>query len=133
MNYMQKEMREQLMQDIQSGKIWGLRLVKTHVDAIRTNAYADIYLIPREIVKWDDKKFYVKTRRNLPYYSNYNGIDYVTPHCKEKTDEYVLSEGYFDAFEYYDGNILRGIDYIPAAVNPDDQVQITEYEVLWCY
>lgn len=133
MKYMQKEMREQLMQDIQSGKIWGLKLVKTHVEAIRSNAYADVYLIPREIVKWDNEKFYVKTRRNIPEYKNYNGIDYVEPSCKEKTEEFELCEGYYNAFDYYDGNILRGIDEIPMAVNPEDQIQITEYEVIWSY
>lgn len=133
MNWMQKEMRDQLAKDIQEGKIWGLRLTKTHVDAIRNNAYADIYLIPRKIVKADDEKFYVETRINHPYYSQYNGIDYVTPHCLEKTEQYELCEGYYDAFDYYDGNYLRGTDYIPAAVNEEDQVQITEYEVLWCY
>ena len=87
MNWMQKEMRDQLAKDIQEGKIWGLRLTKTHVDAIRNNAYADIYLIPRKIVKADDEKFYVETRINRPYYSQYNGIDYVTPHCLKKTEQ----------------------------------------------
>lgn len=133
MKYMQKEMREQFMQDIQSGKIWGLKLVKTQVEAIRSNAYADVYLIPREIVKWDNEKFYVKTRRNIPEYKNYNGIDYVVPHCKEKTEQFELCESYYNAFDYYDGNILRGIDEIPMAVNPEDSVQITEYEIIWSY
>lgn len=133
MNWMQKEMQEQLMQDIQNHKIWGVRLIKTPIEAIRSNAYADAFMVPREIIDYDEEKFYVKTRRNIPYRSHYNGIDYVSPHCKEKTDQYEACEGYYSAFDYYDGNILRGIDYIPAAVNPEDQVQITEYEVLWCY
>ena len=133
MKYMQKEMQEQFKEDILSGKIWGLRLVKTPNDVIRNNAYADIYGIPRQIVNADENKFYLKTRINDPYRSQYNGRDYVAPTCLRKTEEHELLEAHYDGFDYYDGSCVQSSVEIPAAVNSEDIVLISEQEVIWSY
>lgn len=133
MKYMQKEMLEQFMQDLHDGKIWGLRLVKTPINAIHNNAYGDIFGIPRQIVKSDNEKFYMLSRRNKPYFSGYNGIDYVEPHCKEKTDIYAKTEAYYSAFNYYDGCTLQSITEVQSPVNEDKSVLITEYEIIRSY
>ena len=83
----------------------------------------------------DDKCFFLKTKLRDPYYlkNEYNGKDYCMPKHSRPLEKYSDIEGYYTAFNYYDGDILRSTEEFPAAVDPKDAVSITEYEVLWCY
>ncbi len=117
MVYMQNEMIESLKKDIREGKIWGLKLVKHPCEVIRNNTHGDIFNIVREIVDADDQCFYLRTN------------------CRHADGKAYLydCEAYYEAFSYYDGDILRSILNIPAAVDEKDAIQITEYEVLRSY
>lgn len=132
---MKKEIQEQLKYDIAKGKIWGLRLVKTPIEAIKTNCYGLIFEESREIVGFDEEKFYLKTRYREPTYlpGTFDGKNYAVPDYSLPTDIYSDVEAYYSAFNYYDGDILRAVCKIPAAVNPKDSIKITEYEVIRSY
>lgn len=135
MKYMPKDMIKDLKSDIKNGKIWGLKLVKTTTEVIQNNCYAQLYLEPREIVSFDDNCFYLKTRINQPHYlsGTYNPVDYYSPDYSIPDDIYTNAEAYYNAFSYYDGHYLKSIQEIPNAVNANDQIQITEYEVIRSY
>ena len=137
---MEKELQDQqatasvyLKKDIQEGKIWGLRLIKTPTEVIRDNSYAMMFNIVREISGFDEKKFFLKTKRNVPSYFDYKNYEYQKPDGYVTTDNYCECEAYYGAFNYYDGNILRSTQYFPSCINEEDQVQVTEYEVLHIY
>lgn len=134
MIFMQEEMQRDLKKDIQSGKIAALCLVRTNNAVIRDNTYAQMYFVDREVCGFDDEKFYLKTKKMEPHYhtdaydgKNYRKPDYATP------DGYFECEAYYAAFNYYDGDILRSVVEIPAAVKDEDRISITEYEVLRSY
>lgn len=135
MLFMQEEMQNDFKKDLKEGKIFGLRLVETQNEVIRRNVYADIFGTIREIVGYDDKKFYLRTRRSTPYYlkETYNGSDYVLPDFSLPEDEYYDAEGYFEVFNYYDGNRLKSSQEFSAMVNQKDIINITEYEVIRSY
>ena len=114
MIFVPEGMLEQLKIDINEGKIWGLRLVKSPVAVIEDNKYADMFGIVREIVNPTDDGFSLKTKRND-----------ICGWCE--------CEAYYSAFSYYDGDILRAVDNYSAVVDEKDAIQITEYEVLWSY
>ena len=133
MVYMQEEMIESLKKDIQEGKIWGLRLIKTPVEVIQDNSYAMMFNVVREITGFDDDKFFLKTKRNVPAYYEYKNYDYQKPGGHVSSERYFDCEAYYQAFSYYDGDILRSILNIPAAVDEKDAIQIAEYEVLKSY
>lgn len=127
---MKLNMIDRLKEDIQSGVIKSLRLVKVHNEAIRNNCYALIFDIVRPISFVDDKKFYLKTQKVRYGYTNYDGINYRLPDRYEPTNEFADCVAYYDAFDYYDGKILRKTESFSAVVDQKDAVQITEYEVL---
>ena len=133
MIFVPDEMKEQLINDIKEGKIWGLRLIKTPTEVIRDNSYAMMFNIVREISGFDEEKFFLRTKRNVPCYIDYKNYEYQKPNGYVSTDECYEAEAYFQAFEYYDGDILRSTQYFPSCINKEDQVQIIEYEVLRSY
>lgn len=135
MNFMQKEMQEELKKDILSGKIYGLKLIKTPIEAIRNNRYSLMFGEIREIVNANETCFYLKTRVMEPHYlkGTSNGVDYSISDFSIPTQNYVNCEGYYSAFENYDGHILQAISEVPNAVNEKDIAQITEYEVIRGY
>lgn len=114
MIFVPEDMLEQLKADAESGKIWGLRLVKSPVAVIEDNVYADMFGVVREIVKVTKDGFSLRTKRND-----------ISGECD--------CEAYYGAFSYYDGDILRAVDHYSSVVNEKDGVQVTEYEVLWSY
>ena len=137
---MEKELQDQqviasadLKKDIQEGKIWGLRLIKTPVEVIRDNSYAMLFNMVREISGFDDEKFFLRTKQNNPVYYDYKNYDYQKPNGYVSGDEYCECEAYYRAFNYYDGNILRASEYFSSCINEEDQNQVTEYEVLHIY
>ena len=130
---MQEEMQRQLQKDIESGKIYGLRLIRVDNDVVHNNCYADMFDEIREITRSDSKRFFLKTRRKEPHYLGYNGVDYRIPDYSIPSFEYTGCEAYYQAFSYYDGKILRAVHEFPAAVNPEDQISVTEYEVIMGY
>lgn len=132
---MRKEMQEELKKDVESGMIWGLRLVKTPVEAIKNNTCAMMFEESRPISGFDEKCFYLATRYKDRHYlpGTYDGKNYVLPDYSIPTDFYTEAEAYYSAFDYYDGNILRSTTEITAAVDPKDIIQITEYEVIRSY
>ena len=127
MNWMEEEMNHDFKKDIQNGKIWGLKLIRSPIAVIEDNHYADIFNVAREIVGCDEEKFYLRTRRNKPKYIDYKNYEYQAPIGSNPTDNWVDYEGYFGAFDFYDGNILR------ASVKDDDIPICTEYEVIHAY
>lgn len=134
MIFMQEEMQRDLKKDIQSGKIAALRLVKTKNAVIRDNLYAQMYFADREVCGFDNEKFYLKTKKMEPHYHTgaYDGKNYRKPDYSI-SDGYCECEAYYAAFSYYDGDILRSVVEIPAAVKDEDRINITEYEVLRSY
>ena len=135
MNYMAKEIQDELKRDIQDGKIWGLKLVSTSVDVLKRDQYALIFGEPREIVGFDNECFYLRTRYSESHYlpGSYDGKNYVVADYSIPTQTYFNAEAYYKAFNYYDGNILRSTTEIKNAVNPKDIIQITEYQVIRSY
>lgn len=135
MDDMIKEMIEQFISDLEKGKIFGLQLIRSENDAVKRNCYADIYQTVREIVGFDNEKFYLRTRLSDPYYlqGSTNGSDYCLPDYSIPSDEWYNAEAYFSAFDYYDGNTLRSIQKFPAAVIEKDSVVVTEYKVIRSY
>ena len=130
---MQKEMQVDLKKDVESGKIFGLRLIKTDNEVIEHDCYAEMFETVREIVGFDDRRFYLKTRMRDPHYLGYNGVEYTIPDFAVSSFKYSDCEAYYETFNYYDGNILRSVNEFPAAVNEEDKVSVTEYEVIWGY
>lgn len=136
MKYMPKDMIDELKSDIEYGKIWGLKLVKTPIKVIENNRYSQMFDVSRPITKFDDECFYLKTRRCIPHclegtYSG--GAKYYEPDYAIPDDIYEECEAYYSAFNYYDGNTLRSTVEIPNAVNKIDEIKITEYEVIRSY
>ena len=113
MVYMEKKMQDELMQDIQEGKIFGLRLIEHPIAIIQNNVDAEMFGIVREIIDCDKEKFFLKT--------------------KSIAGQYFDCEAYYAAFNYYDGDILRKIEEFPNVVDEKDSVKVTEYEVLRSY
>ena len=135
MKFVQEEMQNDFKKDLKEGKIFGLRLVKTDNEVIKRNVYAEVFDTILEITRFDENKFYTLIRRREPHYiiGSYNGRDYQIPDYSIPTFDYEETEGYFSAFNYYDGNVLRATVDIPAAVDPKDSLKITEYEVIRSY
>lgn len=130
MIYMQKEIIEQFKHDIQNGTVKALKLIKEPTEVIRNNCYALIFDTIRPIVKFDDKRFYLRTQLMNAGYSSYNGIDYMIPDRCEPTGKYEDLEAYYDAFDYYDGEILRKTEVFSSVNNQEtDQIHVTEYRV----
>lgn len=98
-----KEMQEELMQDIQEGKIYALRCTKLNIDP-HSYVYPLIFDVVRKITGFDENCFYVEG-------------------C----------EAYYGAFSYYDGNILKSTTEIPMAVDPEKSVLTDEFEVIRSY
>lgn len=135
MKYMPKEVQDELKLDIKNGKIWGLKLIKTPIHTVERNVYAQIFDCPREIVGFDDNCFYLKTRRCEPHYleGTYNPVSYYESDFSIPDDIYEECEAYYQAFNYYDGNILKSITEIGNPVNETDRIQETVYEVIRSY
>ena len=113
MLYMVKEMQDELMQDIRDGKVFGLKLIKHPVEVIENNRDHEMFGVAREIIAYDDEKFFLRT--------------------KSIAGRYIDCEGYYSAFNYYDGDILRKIEEFPNVVDEKDSIKVTEYEVLRSY
>jgi hypothetical protein len=111
MNWMEEEMIEELKKDIQSKRIKGLKLIKTPVEVIRNNVHAEIYKAPRRVVMPGKNLFYLETR------------------CADGS--FYCAEAWYDAFDYYDGKILRNTQKFDKCVYPEDEIKVTEYEVLY--
>ena len=108
------EMKEQLKKDIEEGKVWGLKMIKCPTEVIRSNRDAQIFGVVNEITRVDGNYFYMKIFSNI-------------------THDYVEGEGCFDAFTFYDGDILRSDRYFSICSEEKDQIQTTEYEVYHIY
>lgn len=115
------EMLEKFKEDICIGKIAGIKMRTIHNIPIEQYKYNYMYRYPFEITGCIYNRFFF---RKLDH--NFQDPN----HILDDMDERSM---YFSAFDYYDGDILAGTDYIPAAANSKDQVQITEYQVLRCY
>lgn len=128
------EMQNEFKKDLQDGKIFGLRLVKTPSEVFENNVYGKMFIQTREITGFDEEKFFLKTKRMTPcfYPGSYDGLNYKMPDYG-KPNGYVECEAYFNAFDYYDGDILRSTTEISAAVDKKDCIQVTEYQVIRSY
>lgn len=135
MDFMTKEMQEKLKKDIITGKIYGLKLVSTPIEAIRRNQYAKIFEEVRPVVEADDERFILLTRRQEPHYlpGTYDGTGHYFADFSIPDQKYCDAEAYYSAFDYYDGHTLKSIVNIPSAVNEKDRIQITVYEVVRSY
>lgn len=123
---------ERLKRDIQSGEITALELIYTDNPVIEDNRYAQMYLTPRRITRFDDNKFYMDTIRTdlQTYYEPVNGdwrqVDVVEGYDMAPKEE---SEAYYSAFYYYDGDTIRHREEIPNAVYQRDRFKKTIYKV----
>lgn len=127
MDWMEKEMIDQLKTDIQTHKLMGLKLMKTGIDVTKHNVYADIFDKYLPITGFDEEKFYLEARLNIPVQKDYDGRNYKEPIDHISTDICETLEAYYEAFNFYDGHILRSVVEIPAAVKLEDRVKVNEY------
>lgn len=124
--------RYDLKKDIQSGKVKKLKLIEVHNDVIRDNSYAEMLNVVREITRFDDEKFYLKTKRKPTQgrYELVNGAYERTAVVNGRyRDDWTECEAYYSVFSY-DGKRLVKEDKFPAAVNVCDRLQRTVYEVI---
>ena len=122
-----------LKKDIQSGKIKALKLIETPIDAIEGNYYALMYEKPREITRFDDEKFYLKTLRSplQGYYELVGGAYAIKSLVLARNyQEWTEAEAYYSAFKYYDGKKLISEVEIPNAVYEKDRIHRTVYQVI---
>lgn len=125
-------MKHDLKKDIQSGKVKKLKLIEVHNDVIRDNSYAEMFNVVREITRFDDEKFFLRTKRKPTQgrYELVNGAYERTAVVKAREKEdWTECEAYYSVFSY-DGKRLVKEDHFPAAVNVCDRLQRTVYEVI---
>ena len=129
------EMIQELKDDIENGKLYGLKLVKTSNEVIKRNLYGEMYEVIREIVGFDNEKFYLRTKLREPRFitGSCNGTEYCIPDYSISSNRYCDCEAYYNAFNFYDGNILRCVLNFPDAINKKDSVIVDEYQVIRSY
>lgn len=121
-----------LKKDIKNGKVKRLRLIESPIRAIKENRYAEIFNTVREIVKYDDEKFYLETKlisRQGLYELKNGGYELTKLVPASNSNKTELLEAYYSVFDY-DGRYLIQEVKIPNAANPKDRVQRTVYVVL---
>ena len=121
-----------LKKDIQSGKIKALKLIESTNVFIRSNCNALMFGVERDIIDWDEERFYLETE-TLPIQGLYeltNGAYSLTDIVKARHEnDWCLCEAYYSVFKY-DGKRLVHEEEIPNAVYGKNRLSRTVYEVI---